>query len=364
LAVLLSVALLGVGVAACGSDANGGESSASAGGDSSGSAEGQIVGAGSIAQEVAQEIWATGFEGAGSGDSISYDPVGSAEGRRRFIDGEAAFAASDTPLEGSEFAEAAERCKPGEPIELPLYISPIIIFPNLKLTAMELSPQTLAKIFTGEITRWDDQTIQRENPTIGPIGLPPKLSIGPVGLSEEPAMTEQVTAYLAYEAPGIWDYGTTEEWPVEGSVTAENAVSVGEVVGAEDGRVSYTDFSHVGELFGVTRLAARGGYFVEPTAPTTTARLQAAHLDTALSKEGPRMLPVELEQKVPPGSYPLVLVSYLVACTDYDSAREAAAVDAYVKYVAGRKGQEASASEAGTAFPPRWLWKKITAAVG
>ncbi len=355
--------MLGIGIAACGSDADGGDSSASAGGDSSASAEGQIVGAGSLAQEKAQEIWTAGFERIGSGDPISYDAVGSDEGRRRFIDGDAAFAASDTPLEGGELAEAADRCEPGEPIELPLYISPIVIFPNLKLTAMEMSPQTLAKVFTGEITRWDDQTIQRENPTIGPIGLPPKLPIGPVGLSEEPAMTEQVTAYLAYEAPGIWDYGTTEDWPVDGDETAEDAVSAGEVVGEEDGRVGYTDFSHVGELYGVTRLAARGGFFVEPSAQATTARLENAHLDTALGK-GSRMLPVEIEQKVPPGSYPLVLVSYLIACTDYDSAREAAAVDAYLEFVAGRKAQEASASAAGTAFPPRWLWKKITAAVG
>ena len=362
--------VLGVGIAACGGDAGsgdssasaGGDTSASAGGDSSGSTEGQIVGAGSDAQELAQEVWAQGFERTG-GDSISYDAVGSAEGLRRFIDGDAAFAASDSPLAGGELAEAADRCKPGEPIELPVFISPIIVFSNLKLTAMEMSPQTLAKVFNGEITRWDDQTIQRENPSIGPIGLPPKLPIEPVGLSEEPAMTEQVTAYLDYEAPSIWDYGTSEDWPVEGDETAGDAVSASEVVGEKDGRVGYTDFSHVGQLFGVTRLAARGGFFVEPSAQTTTARLENAHLDTALGS-GQRVLPVELEQKVPPGSYPLVLVSYLVACTDYDSPREAAAVDAYVDYVAGRKGQEASAESAGTAYPPPWLRKKINAALG
>ncbi|HEY7949410.1 MAG TPA: substrate-binding domain-containing protein [Solirubrobacterales bacterium] len=361
--VLLSVAVLGVGIAACGSDADGGDSSSGAGGDSSGNTEGQIVGAGSDAQEIAQGVWTTGFKSAGSGESISYDAVGSEEGRRRFIEGEVAFAGSDTPLEGDELAEATERCEPGELIELPAYISPIVVFPNLKLSGMELSPQTLAKVFNGEITRWDDQTIQRENPSIGPIGLPPKLPIEPVGLSEEPAMTEQVTAYLAYEAPRVWDYGTTEDWPIDGSETATDVANVGEVVGAKAGRVGYVDLSHVGQLFGVTRLAARGGFFVEPTAQTTTTRLENAHLDTALSK-GPRMLPVELEQKVPPGSYPLVLVSYLIACTAYDSDEEAAAVDAYVKYVVGRKGQEASAQEAGTAYAPPWLQKKILAAIG
>ncbi len=358
MAVLLSVAVLGVGIAACGSDANGGDSSSGTGGDSSGSTEGQIVGAGSVAQENAQKVWI-----AGSGEPISYDAVGSEEGRRRFIEGEASFAGSDAPLEGDELAEAAERCEPGELIELPVFISPIIVFPNLKLTAMELTPQVLAKVLNGEITRWDDKTIQQLNPTIGPIGLPPKLPIEPVGLSEEPTMTEQVTAYLAYEAPRVWDYGTTEDWPVEGSETAADVASAGEVVGEKDGRVSYADFSHVGQLFGVTRLAARGGFFVEPSAQSATARLENAHLDTALGK-GPRMLPVELEQKVPPGSYPLVLVSYLIACTAYDSDDEAAAVDAYVRYVASRKGQEASAQEAGTAYAPPWLRKKISAAIG
>ena len=265
------------------------------------------------------------------------------------------------PSKGA-LAEAADRCKPGEPIELPVYISPITVFPNLKLTAMEMSPQTLAKVFTGEITRWDDPTIQRENPSIGPIGLPPKLAITPVGLSEEPAITEQLTAYLAYEAPGDWKYGTTGDWPIEGSETVEDAASMDEAVGAEDGAVGYTDFGHVGELFGVTRLAAKGGFFVEPGGQAATQRLESAHLDKALSK-GPRMLPVEQERKVPPESYPLVLVSYLIACSAYDSGEETAAMDAYVKYVAGREGQIAAGEKLGIAFPPPWLRKKVFAAI-
>ncbi len=364
--ILLSVAALGVGIAACGSDANGGDSSgttATTSSDSSGSTGGGIAGAGSIAQEKAQDVWTAGFEPAGSAGKVSYDPVGSEEGRRRFIDGDVAFAASDTPLEGDELAEAAERCEPGELIELPVYISPITVFANLRLTAMQLSPQTLAKIFNGEIPRWATPTIQGENPSIGPIGFPPKLGIVPVGLSEEPAMTEAITTYLAEEAPSDWSHGASAEWPVEGSKTATDAASVAEVVGSEDGSIGYTDFSHVGQLFGITRLVIDGQFSIEPVARATTERLEAAHLNTALSK-GPMMLPVEQEPKTPAGAYPLVLVSYLIACTDYDSDREAAVVQEYVKYVAGREGQQISALQTGSAYPPAWLRKKIFAAIG
>lgn len=341
-------------MAACGSS---GDDDASGADATTAPASGQIVGAGSTAQGLAQEVWTTGF----GGEKVVYEPVGSEDGRSRFLAGDVAFAASDTPLEGNELAEVADRCTPGEPIELPVYISPITVFPNLKLTAMEMSPTTLAKVFTGEITRWDDPTIQRENPSIGPIGLPPKLSITPIGLSEEPAITEQLTAYLAYEAPEDWEYGTTAEWPIDGE-TAEDVASVDEVAGAKDGTVSYTDLGHVGQLFGVTRLAAKGSSFVEPNAPAATQRLSNARLNEGLSK-GPRMLPVEQQQKVPVGSYPLVLVSYLIACSEYGSADETAAMDAYVKYVAGEKGQRVASEQAGTAYAPSWLRKKISAAI-
>lgn len=351
--VLLSVAALGVGAAACGSSANGG--------DTSDATDGQIVGAGSFSQEIAQEVWTRGFGSVGSGAPVSYEPVGSEEGRRRFIDGETAFAASDSPLEGDELTEAADRCRPGDLIELPVYISPITFFANLRLTAMELSPQTLAKIFNGEITRWDDPTIRRENPTIGPIGFPPKLKITPVGLSEEPTMTEAVTAYLASGAPGVWDHGTSGNWPIAGK-TARDATNVAEVVGSKKGSFGYTDFIHVGELFGVTRLMDRNEFFLDPNARAATQRLEAAHLDTALSK-GPEMLPVKQEPNAPARAYPIVLTSYLIACTAYDSNRETAAVEAYVKYVAGARGQEATAREAGTAYPPPWLRNKILAAI-
>ncbi len=128
LAIFAAFALLAVGAAACGSS----DDSSTGGG--SGSASGEIAGAGSSAQEAAQEAWIAEFENANSAATISYDPVGSGGGREQFIAGGTAYAGSDAALEEEEgeLKKALERCKPGQLIEIPAYVSPIAVVYNLE----------------------------------------------------------------------------------------------------------------------------------------------------------------------------------------------------------------------------------------
>ena len=130
MAIFAAFALIAVGVAACGSSES--SSSTSAGG--SGSASGEIAGAGSTAQEAAQEAWIAEFENANSGATVSYDAVGSGGGREQFIAGGVAFAGSDAALteEEGELKKAMDRCKSAQLVEIPAYISPIAIIYNLE----------------------------------------------------------------------------------------------------------------------------------------------------------------------------------------------------------------------------------------
>ena len=78
----------------------------------------------------------------------------------------------------------------------------------------------------------------------------------------------------------------------------------------------------------------------------------------------PYMFPFELDRKTESsGTYPIVLVSYLIACTEYDSADEAAIVKGYLEYVISPEGQEIAASNAGSAPLSSGLTKKIEPAV-
>src|SRR5262244_2390271 len=109
LAVIASLAILALGVAACGgsddSTSKGGENTAESeggGGPESAEVSGEIAGAGASSQQAAQEAWIAEFSNANSGATISYDPVGSGGGREQFISGGVAYGASDTPLSEEE----------------------------------------------------------------------------------------------------------------------------------------------------------------------------------------------------------------------------------------------------------------------
>ncbi len=76
------------------------------------------------------------------------------------------------------------------------------------------------------------------------------------------------------------------------------------------------------------------------------------------------MFPFELDRKTDAaGTYPIVLTSYLIACTQYGSADEAALVKSYLEYVISPEGQEVAASNAGSAPLSSALTEKIEPAV-
>jgi phosphate transport system substrate-binding protein len=353
LAVIVSLAVLAVGVAACGSSSR--DSSGS-----SGELSGQVAGAGSSAQQAAQEAWIANFENENSGVTVSYDPVGSGGGREQFIAGGTAYGGSDTPLseDEGELKAATERCKPGALVEIPVYISPIAIVYNLpEVESLQLDPDTLAKIFNQEITTWNDKAIAADNPGVEL----PSTRIVPVNRSDESGTTENFTDYLSKVAPSVWTHEVSGDWPVKGGEAAEGTSGVVEAVNAGEGAVGYADASQAGEL-GVAKIKV-GKEYVEPTAEAAAKILEESPEDKELSK-GKDVFAFELDRKTESqGTYPIVLVSSMIACTKYDSAGEAEIVKAYLEYAISAEGQEAAAENAGSAPLSASLTKKIMPAV-
>ena len=91
--------------------------------------------------------------------------------------------------------------------------------------------------------------------------------------------------------------------------------------------------------------------------------LEESPLDKELSP-GRQMLAYKLDRKTESqGTYPIVLTSYLIACTRYGSASEAEAVKAYAEYVVSPAGQKLAAEQAGSAPLSAALTKKVTPAI-
>lgn len=303
---------------------------------------GSISGAGSSAQAAAMEAWRASFESANPEATVTYDPVGSSGGREQFISGGVQFAGSDAYLDDEEIAAATERCAGGEVIQLPAHISPIAVPYNVPgVDGLRLSPETLARIFTQDITSWDDPAIAADNPGADL----PSLPVAPVNRADGSGTTKNFTDYLAAAAPAIWTHGAVDDWPVAGGTGGQGTSGVVAAVTQTDGAIGYADESQIGDL---TAAAVKvGEEYVGPSAEAA-----AKIIDASPRVEGRGRFDYALDidrTTTESGTYPIVLASYTMACTTYPDATEAELVQAFLSFIVSEEGQAVAQQNAGSA---------------
>jgi phosphate transport system substrate-binding protein len=341
-AIVPGIAALALLVAGCGA---GNEDDSSSDGSSSDSAlSGTLNGGGASSQEKAQAAWRAGFQGDNPDATINYDPVGSGTGRENFINGAYSFAGTDSAINNDEgeLDAATERCG-DDVIQVPAYVSPIAVIYNLDgVDDLSLSAEVIANIFNGSITTWDDPAIADLNPNAD---LPGD-AITPVHRQDDSGTTDNFTQYLAAAGNGAWGADPDGVWPAD--YKGEAAEGTSGVVGAVtdgSGTIGYADASAAADL-GVVAIQV-GEEFNTPSAEG--AAQVVANSPTA-EGASPNDMAVEVDRTTTEsGSYPLLLVSYLLACPSYDSAEEADLVKGYLTYVVSDAGQQAAADEAGSA---------------
>jgi phosphate transport system substrate-binding protein len=303
---------------------------------------GTLSGAGASSQENAMAAWKAAWEGACEGTTLEYDSVGSGSGRSQFIDGAVAFAGSDAALDEEETAQATERCAGAEVVNLPGYVAPIAVAFNLEgVDTLNLRPEVIAGIFNQEITTWDDEAIAADNPDADL----PSTDIVPVNRSDESGTTENFAAYLAAAAPEDWPHEVSGDWPIDPVEAAQGSSGVVNALQGGEGTIGYVDASHVGELG--TAAVGVGDDFVEYS-PEAAASI----VDASPAREGntENDHAIELDYTTDEaGVYPIVLVSYEVACMEYEDQAEADLVRSFLSYVNSEEGQQAAADEAGSA---------------
>lgn len=330
---------LSMSLAACGDNA-----STDTGDDVATNLSGDIAGAGASSQEKAQEAWATGFQGLNEGVTINYDPVGSGDGRKQFIAKGVSFAGSDSYLNDDEgqLTAAKERCGGEDPIEVPAYVSPIAVAFNVEgVDALNLDAKTIAKIFDGKITKWNAAEIAEQNPDADL----PDLAITPVHRADDSGTTKNFTDYLGKAGEGAWSYDAEDAFPVKGGEAAEGTSGVIAAVTNGKGTIGYADESQVGDLAVVS--VKVGEEYVAPSAEGA-----AKVVATSPAAEGrPEVdMAVDVDRlTTEAGAYPVVLLSYLIACQTYEDANEADLVKGYLSYIVSDEGQQAAAENAGSA---------------
>jgi phosphate transport system substrate-binding protein len=321
------------------------------------SLSGSLVGAGSSAVGAAQETWIAEFQTANPDVTITYDPSGSGAGRETFLGGGSDFAGTDRAFNDEEVAAGGfASCAPDSGIvQLPLYVSPIAVIFNLEgVDTLNMDSATIAGIFAGTITSWDDPAIVEQNEGVEL----PALAITPVHRSDDSGTTDNFTDFLAQAAPEVWTYEADGVWPFEGGEAAQGTSGVVDAVTNGTGTIGYADASRAGDLGTVAVLI--GDEYV-PFSPEAAA----AVVDASPFIEGrPAFdLSIELDRTPDSAAYPIVLVAYLVGCETYLDEAQGTLVKAYFTYMASPEGQAAAAAGAGSAPISEALFAKVTEAI-
>lgn len=341
-AAVLSAAVLAL--AACGSD---NATNAAAGSESSDSAlTGTLSGAGASSQASAMDAWIAGFSKANPNASIQYSPDGSGAGREALLAGGVQFAGSDAYLKDEEVEASLQTCGPDGALHVPAYISPIAIAFNLEgVDELNLDADTIAGIFRGEISTWNDPAIASQNEGTEL----PATAITVVHRSDESGTTENFTEYLAAAAPDVWTTEASGEWPAEldGQENAQGTSGVVSAASSTDGAITYADASAVGSMGTV---AVKVGE--EYVAYTADAAAKAVEASTPVKGEGRPELDMAMElarDTTESGAYPVVLVSYHLYCTTYEDQETVDLIKAFGSYVVSEEGQAAASEAAGNA---------------
>lgn len=304
---------------------------------------GELNGAGATSQGSASDAWIAAFQTEHPAVTINYSPDGSGAGRKAFISGGAAFAGSDSALSAEELAGNFVMCKPKTtPVDLPVYISPIALIFNIDgVKKLNLDSAAIAKVFRGDITKWNDPQIAALNPT----ATLPATPITEVHRSDDSGTTKNFTDYLAKTAPEAWDAKPSDTFPYQVGEAAQGTSGVVDAVTNGKNTIGYADASRAGSL-GVAALKV-GEQFVDFSAQAAALVVSGS---PRVEGRGANDIAISLDRTTTDSShYPLVLVSYLITCQEYADAKIGALVKAYAGYVASPAGQAKAAKSAGAA---------------
>ena len=354
IATLTSLAACGDNTAAPAANSNGSETTTTA-------ISGDFQGAGASSQQAAVEAWIAGFQGTNPDAKIAYNPSGSGAGVTTFLTGATAWAGSDKALASDEVEQSKKVCAEGTAFDVPVYVSPIAVVFNLKGVSdagkhVNMDASTIAKIFDGKITKWNDDAIKSQNPDLDL----PDTPITVVHRSDKSGTTQNFVSYFKDVAPNDWSYDLSENWPNEVGQGAKGTSGVVSTVKQADGTIGYADFSAVGDLGTVA--VKVGEKYVEISAEGAAKTIEDSPKDESATGDNRIVLKVNHNTTVD-GAYPIALVSYDIVCPAYKDTKQAEFAKAWLTYVTSDEGQKTAQDAAGTAPLPSSLTSEISKSI-
>lgn len=279
----------------------------------------QVFGSGATFPKPLIESWGIQYAQEESKVQVSYGGGGSGKGISDITKKDVFFAGSDAPMSPSE--KSAAEAGGNTILQFPETLGAVAIVYNVKdvPTGLKLDGETLGKIYTGDIKRWNDDAIKALNPGVAL----PDAAIAIVYRSDSSGTTFVFTDYLARTSPTFASKITASankkpSWSDKSSanqLAGNGNDGVGSTVKTTPNSIGYVELAYVDSL--ALKAAAMKSHDGEYLAPSTGGASKAA-----AAKAGNLPAPdgdwsaVSIVDAPGAGSYPISSFSYMMV---YDS---------------------------------------------
>ena len=218
----------------------------------------KITGAGATFPYPIYSKWADAYKKE-IGNELNYQSVGSGAGIAQIRSKTVTFGATDMPLEPAQLEKDGL-------VQWPIVmgaIVPVVNIQGVKPGELTFDAETLANIFLGKITKWDDPAIKKLNPKVSLSSA----AITVVHRSDGSGTTFNFTDYLS-KASTDWKTkvgsGTTVEWPA--GVGAKGNEGVSANVGQQINSIGYVEYAYAKQNKQTyTAMVNKAGKTVQPT---------------------------------------------------------------------------------------------------
>jgi phosphate transport system substrate-binding protein len=265
--IKLGMVLLGVAALGCGGDSGSrGDPAKPAAQGSATSGSAALTGAGATFPNPIYTKWFDAYAKE-TGVRINYQSIGSGGGIRQFTEGTVDFGATDGPMSDEQI-----KAIPGGAEHLPTVIGAVVLtynLPALGAAKLKLDGPTIAAVYSGEITKWNDQRIAAMNPGV----KLPAADIIVVHRSDGSGTTFVFTDFLTKVSPK-WassvGKSTSVKWPI--GLGGKGNEGVTQQVKQTEGAVGYVELVYaISNGLPVAQVKNAAGSFVEPTLKTVSA---------------------------------------------------------------------------------------------
>jgi phosphate transport system substrate-binding protein len=298
-------------------------------------ATGTLSAQGSTFQANMETQWSKDFGALCSGAQINYQGTGSGAGIKAIGDGTADFAGSDVTMAATEQTAANTSCG-GTAITIPITTGGVAIVYNLKgVTGLKLSATTLAGIFQGTITKWNDPAIAADN---SGATLPGTL-ISVFYRNDSSGTTSVFTTFLQQVAGSAWKLGSSKTITFfTAAQGAKGSAGVAAGVTQTAGGITYDEESYAkAQNLPVAQVKGAGSTFASPTTADVSKAVGEGFTVVGSGND----LAGKMDYTKMADGYPISTVSYAIVCSKYKDSAKGSLVKSFL-YYAVSKGQAAA----------------------